>query len=647
MKVFMFYRFVVRPVMFYNALFVLLLYCNWACSFTAQMNVRENGTVHDMCGGLAERGGFRCINRKILHSCPDSTPYVDLRLSTQGPLANEENVTVTVSGILHPTGHDWVALISPSIANISSCPQNTLKYKETGDLKSHPLLCHYPIKAQFLKNDASYISCAISSCKKRIGHKCLLKTCTGSITFNVINIRTDIEFVVFRGGFDKPCILKRSKPLKFANPIMPLYAHLSSMDSTGTAIKISWISGDNGTQYVQYGVGQLAESSVTTFTRNDMCERKIPSAAKDFGWHDPGYIHTAQVTGLLPSRSYLYTYGSDLTGWSSRAQFSTPPSGGTSEVQFLAFGDMGQAPRDASDEHYIQPGSLGVIEAITEKVLTGELVDSVFHIGDLSYATGFLVEWDYFLQMINPVASRVPYMTAIGNHERDFPFSGSKYKKADSGGECGVPYEKYFHMPIAEKDKPWYSINQGPVHFTVISTEHNWARRSEQYNWIKRDLASADRKQTPWIVFCGHRPMYSTGNSGLSELVSRTVDPHFVRAIEPLLMKFQVDLVLWGHVHNYERTCSVFKQACRLMPTKDLNGVDTYNNTHQYSAPVHVVIGTGGFSLDKFKKKSQAWSLVRRSEYGYADIHAKSQELLFKFVSSKARAVEDSFKIIK
>lgn len=120
-----------------------------------------------------------------------------------------------------------------------------------------------------------------------------------------------------------------------------------------------------------------------------------------------------------------------------------------------------------------------MIEAITEKVLTGE-VDSVFHIGDLSYATGFLVEWDYFLQMINPVASRVPYMTAIGNHERDFPFSGSKYKKADSGGECGVPYEKYFHMPVAEKDKPWYSINQGPVHFTVISTEHNWARRSEQ-----------------------------------------------------------------------------------------------------------------------------------------------------------------------
>lgn len=644
-KVFMF-GVQTRPVKFYNAvLFVVFVYCWWLCRLTAPMNVPQNGTV-DTCGGHAHRGGFGCITRRTLHSCRHSTRYVDLRLSTQGPLANEENVTVTVSGIQQPTSHDWVALISPSSPRISRCLRDALKYKETGDLKSHPLLCHYPVKAQFLNNDPSYTSCAISSCKRRIGQRCLVKTCTGSITFNVINIRTDVEFVVFRGGFRAPCILKRSKPLKFANPIMPLYGHLSSMDSTGTSMKISWISGSNQTQYVKYGKGLVAESSVSTYTRKDMCGTKRLSAARDFGWHDPGYIHTAQMTGLLPSRSYLYTYGSDQAGWSNPVRLRTPPSAGDSVVRFLTFGDMGQAPRDKSDEHYIQPGSLGVIEAIKEKMLAGE-VDSVFHIGDISYATGFLVEWDYFLQLINPIASRVPYMTAIGNHERDFPFSGSKYETPDSGGECGVPYEKYFHMPTAEKDKPWYSISQGPVHFTVISTEHNWARSSEQYEWIKQDLASADRKKTPWIIFCGHRPMYSTGKSGLSELVSPTVDSHFVSAIEPLLMEFQVDLAFWGHVHNYERTCSVFEKTCRLLPVKGVDGIDTYNNTDEYSAPVHVVIGTGGFTLDKFQNPSQSWSLIRISEYGYADIQANTQELLFQFVSSSTRAVKDSFKLIK
>lgn len=64
----------------------------------------------------------------------------------------------------------------------------------------------------------------------------------------------------------------------------------------------------------------------------------------------------------------------------------------------------------------------------------------------------------------------------------------------------------------------------------------------------------------------------------------------------------QVDLVLWGHVHNYERTCAVFQKTCKSLPTKDMNGVDTYNSAN-YSAPVHAVIGMAGFTLDKFVKK--------------------------------------------
>ena len=37
----------------------------------------------------------------------------------------------------------------------------------------------------------------------------------------------------------------------------------------------------------------------------------------------------------------------------------------------------------------------------------------------------------------------------------------------DSGGECGIPYETYFPMPTPEQDKPWYSIEQGSVHFIM------------------------------------------------------------------------------------------------------------------------------------------------------------------------------------
>ncbi|CAN1344543.1 Probable inactive purple acid phosphatase 27 [Linum perenne] len=313
---------------------------------------------------------------------------------------------------------------------------------------------------------------------------------------------TDVEFVFFTGGFDAPCILTRSGPLKFANPNQPLYSHISSIDSSGTSMKVTWVSGSEESQEVRYGDERTAKSEATTFTNDDMCSSVIPSPAKDFGWHDPGYIHSAVLTGLDPSTTFTYKYGSDSAGWSDELKMKTPPAGGSDEVRFLAYGDMGKAPRDPSAEHYIQPGSLKVVKAMTDEVESGN-VDSIFHIGDISYATGFLVEWDYFLQLISPMASRVSYMTAIGNHERDYANSGSVYDTSDSGGECGVPYETYFPMPTSEKDKPWYSIEQGSVHFTVISTEHPWSDGSEQLEWIKSDLASVDRTKTPWLVFAG------------------------------------------------------------------------------------------------------------------------------------------------
>ena len=52
---------------------------------------------------------------------------------------------------------------------------------------------------------------------------------------------------------------------------------------------------------------------------------------------------------------YIYIYKfSESVGWSNRIMFKTPPAGGSGELKFLAFGDMGKAPRDKAVEHYIQ-----------------------------------------------------------------------------------------------------------------------------------------------------------------------------------------------------------------------------------------------------------------------------------------------------
>lgn len=90
-----------------------------------------------------------------------------------------------------------------------------------------------------MSSDPDYLGCKKKECKKYDkGGVCVVTTCSASLEFHVINIRTDIEFVFFAGGFETPCVLKRSDPISFANPKKPLYGHLSSIDSTGQSVRI-------------------------------------------------------------------------------------------------------------------------------------------------------------------------------------------------------------------------------------------------------------------------------------------------------------------------------------------------------------------------------------------------------------------------
>ena len=105
----------------------------------------------------------------------------------------------------------------------------------------HLMSIGFDMQAQFLSNDPSYLTCKKHECQTYSGNECAVRTCSGSITFHVVNFRTDVAFVFFTGGFDTPCVLRRSDPIGFSNPNSPLYGHLSSIDSTGTSVlKISF-----------------------------------------------------------------------------------------------------------------------------------------------------------------------------------------------------------------------------------------------------------------------------------------------------------------------------------------------------------------------------------------------------------------------
>lgn len=148
--------------------------------------------------------------------------------------------------------------------SIEDCAGVEALYVATGDTSELALLCHYPVKFKLMnESDPNYLSCANSECQVRgVLDKCLVKTCTGSVSFRLINIRTDILFVLFTGGLQTPCILKQTAPVSFANPNSPLYGHLSSIDSSGTLMRLTWVSGDPQSQTVQYASGATTNSTL-------------------------------------------------------------------------------------------------------------------------------------------------------------------------------------------------------------------------------------------------------------------------------------------------------------------------------------------------------------------------------------------------
>ncbi|KAK9865860.1 hypothetical protein WJX84_011864, partial [Apatococcus fuscideae] len=147
------------------------------------------------------------------------------------------------------------------------------------------------------------------------------------------------------------------------------------------------------------------------------------------------------------------------------------------------------------------------------------------------------------MDQIEPLARSMPYMTAIGNHERDWPGSGDRFPSMyDSGGECGVPTERHFSMPGPAEDKPWYSFDYGPIHFTIYSTEHRFHPGSEQHEFIREDLAAVDRSITPWLVVGGHRPFYIDSTSTHAPDGDQPVADDLRSALEDLFLRFSVDL---------------------------------------------------------------------------------------------------------
>lgn len=103
-----------------------------------------------------------------------------------------------------------------------------------------------------------------------------------------------------------------------------------------------------------------------------------------------------------------------------------------------------------------------------------------------------------------------------------------------------------------------YSTDYGMFHFCIADTEHDWREGTEQYKFIEHCLASVDRQKQPWLIFLAHRVLgYSSGSFYVDE--GSFAEPMGRESLQKLWQKYKVDIAIYGHVHNYERTCPVYE----------------------------------------------------------------------------------------
>lgn len=118
--------------------------------------------------------------------------------------------------------------------------------------------------------------------------------------------------------------------------------------------------------------------------------------------------------------------------------------------------------------------------------------------------------------------------------------------------------------------------------------------------------AQRERDAVPWVIVTIHKPLYCSDID---------TPGGYADKLEETFLKFDVDLVISGHLHVYERISPVEKGSVTCAPVaapgpEMTRSVDAYFS--EGKGPVYVVQGNAGaMQFDRWVKPQPAWSAFR------------------------------------
>ena len=164
------------------------------------------------------------------------------------------------------------------------------------------------------------------------------------------------------------------------------------------------------------------------------------------------YLHLCSLINLTPDTLYYYQVGNeDFSSASAVSMFTSKRS--HSSIKPLVIGLYG----DLGLENEVSLSRL-------EEAVALNTFEVIMHVGDFAYDLDDEggVQGQQFMQSIESLASRVPYITCIGNHE---------WGPSNSSGALQHYIQRFGKLMPGKTDGMYFSIDIGLVHVVSLSTE--------------------------------------------------------------------------------------------------------------------------------------------------------------------------------
>lgn len=374
---------------------------------------------------------------------------------------------------------------------------------------------------------------------------------------------------------------------------------------TETSITIMWRTKTHFTGMVEYGIDSVTENSKMVLGGNTH--------------------HQITLEELQPGTTYQYRVVNfvDLEGepmHSPTFQFKTAPDDLDSKISFMVIGDSGSG----SAEQYL----------IRDVLLEGGM-DLFLHSGDTVYPA--VVDESIqlrFFDIYEDILTNTAFYPTMGNHDLSPTIIDERLFYLPD------VFQAQFALPdIPREDKgSYYSFDYGAMHVTVVDSTQITLIMDDpfappvfdipQLKWIEDDLRESDR---PWKVVLFHHPPYSGGAHG-GHLGLRNM-------LVPIFERNNVDLVINGHEHHYQRSHPILKEVA----------YDGWQGSSVYSptGPIYVITGGGGALLYNFSHEEELRYMAHTELRHHAiKVQIEGDTLELQAVDFNEQII-DEFKIIK